>query len=624
MTINTVKCSMHLEKFKSWNADPRVIQAVEATCFKWFLRMGDPGHQSLQMITALLFFYNKDSECFQFPKEDRQSLYLDFGLQDILYITGLPIDGIQVSGFEDKDSTKVIKDHFCVDENTAARLFMKKDGKNCEQINPARLMELFQKVPENVTDAAALEPYVKAYLLYLIGVVLFSNNSNSIPVLYIPLLQKDKINKYAWGAALVAYLKRSMRKAHESLIKQKNSILDGFSYAILVFALERFSIFQGSFARPSEFPLFLGWMNTTSAKFKDTQNMTMVQAYKERLERLTEEDICWQPYTLVDCTINLPNECESQLWLIYARVPCICFHEVAMNQPESCFKQLGLEEGDVIEPKELGSDEFRKQRDKRGRMMIQLSKNKDKNWKQCNPFYKCMNHVWTRRNLCILKRDFVFTGVLINDDEVVPSEEQSARVSLKGSSGADNHSEIKKSRKNPVDDHSIPFCATSTNKKQKMPAPETKETLPNCSNELRTENCGDVLSSPEECQAPSMSMNSTEQVTDNARTNGDGMAQSSKETERGRNAQVTGQQVPTAAVEDDTNEDPIEVINVENYESLNHSANVEGESESAWTENLPFRKSSFLWKHFDSLEVFQILPQNPHFIPLLDCNEETR
>ncbi|XP_065852209.1 DUF724 domain-containing protein 6-like [Euphorbia lathyris] len=202
-------------------------------------------------------------------------------------------------------------------------------------------------------------------------------------------------------------------------------------------------------------------------------------------------------------------------------------------------------------------------------------------------------------------------------------EEQSARVSLKGSSGADNHSEIKKSRKNPVE-HSSPFCATSTNKKQKMPAPETKETLPNCSNELRTENSTDVLPSPDECQVTLMSLNSSERVTDNARTNGDGMAQSSKETERGLNAQVTGQQVPTAAGEDETNEDPIEVINVENYESLNQSANVEAESESAWTENLPFRKSSFLWKHFDSLEVFQILPQNPHFIPLLDCNEETR
>jgi hypothetical protein len=44
------------------------------------------------MLTALLYFYNVDEDCFTFEN----NIMLDFGLQDILYIKGLPIDGKQV------------------------------------------------------------------------------------------------------------------------------------------------------------------------------------------------------------------------------------------------------------------------------------------------------------------------------------------------------------------------------------------------------------------------------------------------------------------------------------------------------------------------------------------------
>jgi hypothetical protein len=43
------------------------------------------------MLAALLEFYNTDGEYFKFG-----DVVLDIGLEDILYITGLPIDGKQV------------------------------------------------------------------------------------------------------------------------------------------------------------------------------------------------------------------------------------------------------------------------------------------------------------------------------------------------------------------------------------------------------------------------------------------------------------------------------------------------------------------------------------------------
>lgn len=39
---------------------------------------------------------------------------------------------------------------------------------------------------------------------------------------------------------------------------------------------------------------------------------------------------------------------------------------------------------------------------------------------------------------------------------------------------------------------------------------------------------------------------------------------------------------------------------------------------------LPFVKSSPIWKSLEALEVFQRMPQNPHFRPLENCKEESR
>ncbi|WCJ39139.1 protein of unknown function 724 1 [Euphorbia peplus] len=46
--------------------------------------------------------------------------------------------------------------------------------------------------------------------------------------------------------------------------------------------------------------------------------------------------------------------------------------------------------------------------------------------------------------------------------------------------------------------------------------------------------------------------------------------------------------------------------------------------ETAICQEMPFEKSSSLWKHLDSLDIFQLLPQKPHFSPLYELNEATR
>jgi hypothetical protein len=94
-----IQSTMHLNNFTSWNVDTRVYDAVNKTCFKYFLRIKKDVflRQNWQMITALVDYYDCNINCFKFKETSHLDYHLDFGLEDIMYITGLPIDGIQVS-----------------------------------------------------------------------------------------------------------------------------------------------------------------------------------------------------------------------------------------------------------------------------------------------------------------------------------------------------------------------------------------------------------------------------------------------------------------------------------------------------------------------------------------------
>lgn len=83
---------MHLNSFKGWNLNDSVKKEVEKTCFKYFLDITDINiRQNCTLIDSIVKCYIPKKHCFKFGEQ-----YVDFGLEDILYITGLPIDGTQV------------------------------------------------------------------------------------------------------------------------------------------------------------------------------------------------------------------------------------------------------------------------------------------------------------------------------------------------------------------------------------------------------------------------------------------------------------------------------------------------------------------------------------------------
>ncbi|KAL6506569.1 hypothetical protein OROGR_024750 [Orobanche gracilis] len=379
---------MHLNQFISWKLDPNVARKVEHTCFGKFLALLTQKQikQNLNMITAIVHFYSEADGCFSFRGQSKKNFLLDIGLEDILYITGLPINGIQVSGVESEDVVAIIQQHLGLDENGAKALFMEKGDKKCFGIHLNKLKNRFQTVPEGTSDLE-LEPYVKAYLLFLLGVVIFPNSSRVIAAMYLPLLELGSIDNYAWGAAALAVLKHSVASAKKKMIQKRVTSTGGFTYALMVFALERFPCLREGFPRSTTFPLFLGWTEILSLPFKDTQNLTTVDQYREKLENMKKDHVDWQPYGLPERVNILPHDCKSQSWMIYAYIPC------------------------------LKKKDMRHMSNIRIKLLKYQSQHKNKNWKALNKKYKDLNNLWRKRDERLVKMDQNIEGDLINDED---------------------------------------------------------------------------------------------------------------------------------------------------------------------------------------------------------------
>ena len=84
------------------------------------------------------------------------------------------------------------------------------------------LAQNFSHLPEGANEAT-IERYDKAYLLYIIGAILFSDKiGNRVQLLYLTLLDApwEVISGYSWGFAALGYLYRRLCDASRKNVKE--------------------------------------------------------------------------------------------------------------------------------------------------------------------------------------------------------------------------------------------------------------------------------------------------------------------------------------------------------------------------------------------------------------------
>lgn len=205
----------HLQNLKKWNVDARVQERIKGTGFDGLLRLTTfPVNPSLPLLHALIECYDIESRCFVFNNHK-----LVFGLEDVLYITGLPVDGdpVTVSNAIHLDGNVLCKQYLglCPTRNQTKNKNSSRKG--CEQtIKLNWLRQNFEAVPEHIDrDSPWIEPYVRAFILFLIGAVVVPDTcGNNVPLMYLSLLENLQNSKnYAWGAALLAHLHVSLENS---------------------------------------------------------------------------------------------------------------------------------------------------------------------------------------------------------------------------------------------------------------------------------------------------------------------------------------------------------------------------------------------------------------------------
>jgi hypothetical protein len=108
---------MHINNITGWTLDDSVRRKVEETCFGFLVKL----HETLlkikgglllplNFVSALVRNYNAEADCFKIGNGANE-FDLDFGLEDILYITGLPINGMPVTGIIPQDAVQILVTH---------------------------------------------------------------------------------------------------------------------------------------------------------------------------------------------------------------------------------------------------------------------------------------------------------------------------------------------------------------------------------------------------------------------------------------------------------------------------------------------------------------------------------
>lgn len=178
------------------------------------------------LVSALIERWRPETHTFHMPMGE-----CTITLQDVALQLGLPIDGTPVIG-----SFPTNINEFCM------RLFGKTPTRADLKGNKIKLSWLAKEfpddsIPENATQQV-LEQYTRAYIMRLIGGILFCDYSSQlVSCMFLPLIEDlDKCRTYSWGSAVLAYLYREMCQATD----YTKSDIGGCIHLLHVWAWDRF------------------------------------------------------------------------------------------------------------------------------------------------------------------------------------------------------------------------------------------------------------------------------------------------------------------------------------------------------------------------------------------------
>ncbi|XP_057780265.1 protein MAIN-LIKE 2-like [Salvia miltiorrhiza] len=227
----------HIESIFTWKLDSRVEEKVKDTClYKYVSNLRNiwlPSRHMKDQINS----YDATDKSFSI---NGKKIYL--GLEDVFFITGLPIKGRPVTVDE-----SLLKDEF-------EEYFGLPTSKGTTFSVP--LLKEFESLPEIASDDRITKS-TRAYLLYILGCVIFPSSWRKfeLPYAFLHFVKNvEDVDKYAWGAAVLA-------NTHNALKRKTQSLLGANGLLLSIFMMVHIPSIVMCFPNPNSWPLCLDYWN---------------------------------------------------------------------------------------------------------------------------------------------------------------------------------------------------------------------------------------------------------------------------------------------------------------------------------------------------------------------------
>lgn len=336
----------HLKGLLRFRVHPAVLEYVSETQFNGASRLCyvalDP-----DLITALVERWREETHTFHLPFGEAT-----ITLQDVNVLFGLRITGRPVTGSNNFIWADLLEEHL--------GLRPPREELDGQKLKLTWLRDNFSNPPvqaDGSINEIVLHRYVRAYLLYLIGAVLFPDKSgNKVQMLYFPLLiDLTRLHEISWGSGVLAYLYRNLCTASKKGVTQ----IAGPLLLLQFWSWERISIGRPKIVRAIDIapleegieypmgmssqmrygsdPLGCKWLRIDRSYHDHRLGLVV---YRDAFDRMKESQFVWMPYTpnVLQQLGPICSEDEEE-WIVMA--PLICFEAVEWHLPNRCVRQFG-------------------------------------------------------------------------------------------------------------------------------------------------------------------------------------------------------------------------------------------------------------------------------------------
>ncbi|MQL78888.1 hypothetical protein Taro_011328 [Colocasia esculenta] len=280
----------------SYRALPEAQQAQIARMGFGHLLSVRPFHLDVPYLEALRERWEEDCKAFIMPCG-----HMIPTLEDVAYLTGLPVQGEPVAGMERRDYyddiVELLGPEFVVGRRRPIRSILlgslsEAMGLRGGRRGPLETMEEFYARVRGLLDLGGQseERCVRIFVSYFFRCLLFATQSSQMNCKFVLRLRDmEQAGRYAWGAAMLGHIFSLLPSS-----SQRSQSTGGFTPFLQIWGYTRFPMGRGTVAegRQTMVPLMGRWEVAPDPRVTDRR----AEDVRVALDHYPHEQVVWTPY----------------------------------------------------------------------------------------------------------------------------------------------------------------------------------------------------------------------------------------------------------------------------------------------------------------------------------------